>query len=629
MRRSYKKNNNSKKNKRSFGKRKYFDNSENEEKTDDRNETKRKIEIPSILSVKEFAERSSIPASDIISELFKSGVLATINDSIDFDTAAIVGDDLGLEIVPAEVSEAKNIKTDLLDDKKNLKPRPPIVTIMGHVDHGKTTLLDKIRKTHIAESESGGITQHISAYQVTLDKVNKKDIKSRTITFIDTPGHAAFSALRSHGTAITDIVVLIISAVDGVMPQTVEVIEQAKESNVPIIVAINKIDLPGINIDKIKQQLSEYDLIAEEWNGKTIIVQISAKTGKGVDELLEMILLQADMMDLKANPDAEAVGFVVESHMHKGAGALAIVLIANGTLKKGDPIQVGSTRGKVRIMEDFMGNSIEKAPPATPVRVAGLRAMPDFGDKLVVYNSEKEAREASEVSQKRSTITNISTAKKVLKEGEEEKDNNSIELRIIIKSDVQGSLEAIKKMISEIDLEEADIKIISEGIGAISESDVTLAETTRGCVYGFRVKTMMLAKKIADKAKIRIKNFDVIYELINDIKGELSDIMPPKISEEETGSGKILAIFREDKKGVVIGGKLESGKAEKRQEIKIFQDENEKWRGSILTIRKGKDEVREVKTGQEFGVGLSSQAKIAVGDRFVIFNTKSKKRTIK
>lgn len=592
---------------------------------------KRKIEIPSVLSVKEFAERSNIPASDIISELFKSGVLATINDSIDFDTAAIVGDDLGLEIVLAEDkdSEAKSVKAEPLDEKKNLKSRPPIVTIMGHVDHGKTTLLDKIRKTHIAESESGGITQHISAYQVTLDKVNKKDIKTRTITFIDTPGHAAFSALRSHGTAITDLVVLIISAVDGVMPQTVEVIEQARENNVPIIVAINKIDLPGANIDKIKQQLSEHDLITEEWSGKTVVVQISAKTGKGIEELLEMILLQADMMDLKANPDTEAVGFVIESHMHKGAGALAIVLIANGTLKKGDPVQVGSTWGKVRIMEDFLGNPIEKAAPATPVRVAGLRSMPDFGDRLVVYNTEKEAREASKVNEKRSTITNISTAKKILKSGEEEQDKNLIELRVIIKTDVQGSLEALKKMISEIDTKEANIKIISEGIGAISESDVTLAETTKGDVYGFRVRTMMLAKKIADKAKIKIKNFDVIYELIDDIKNELSSILPPLISEQETGSGKILAIFREDKKGVVIGGKLDNGRAEKGQEIKIFQDENEKWRGSLLTLRKEKNEVKEAESGQEFGMGLSFQAKVAVGDRFVIFNTRSEKRTIK
>ena len=629
MRKSYKKNNNSKKSKRAFSGRRYFDDSENEEKKDDQNKPKRKIEIPLVLSVKEFAERSNIPASDIISELFKSGVLATINDSIDFDTAAIVGDDLGLEIILAKSNETKSVKAEPSFDKKNLKSRPPIVTIMGHVDHGKTTLLDRIRKTHIAESESGGITQHISAYQVTLNKVNKKNIKTRTITFIDTPGHAAFSALRGHGTAITDIVVLIISAVDGVMPQTVEVIEQAGENNVPIIVAINKIDLPGANIDKIKQQLSGYDLITEEWGGKTIIVQISAKTGKGVDELLEMILLQADMMDLKANPDTEAVGFVIESHMHKGAGALSIVLIANGTLKKGDPIQVGSTWGKVRIMEDFRGNLIEKAPPATPVRVAGLRAMPDFGDKLVVYNSEKEAREASKVSEKRNTIINISTAKKVLKEGEEEKDKNSIELRVIIKADVQGSLEAIKKMISEIDTEEGNIKIISEGIGAISESDSTLAETTNGSVYGFRVKTMMLAKKIADKVKIKIKNFDVIYELIDDIKNELSAILPPLITEEETGSGKILAIFREDKKGVVIGGKLESGKAGKGQEIKIFQDENEKWRGSLLTLRKEKDEVKEAETGQEFGMGLVPQAKVAVGDRFVIFNTKSEKRIIK
>lgn len=629
MKKSYKKNYLSKKSNRRQNKPGYFERPV-EEKTVGDDKPKRKIEIPSVLSVKEFSERSNIPASEIISELFKSGVLATINDSIDYDTAAIVGDDLGLDISKAIEDESQIKKTEIISDQKNLKPRYPIVTIMGHVDHGKTTLLDRIRQSHIADSESGGITQHISAYQVTLSKVNKKNILTRTITFIDTPGHAAFSALRSHGTAITDIVVLIVSAADGVMPQTVEVINQAKENNVPIIVAINKVDLPDANIEKVKNQLSEHDLVTEEWGGKTVMVPISAKTGQGIEELLEMILLQADLMELKANPDTDAVGFVIESHMHKGAGALSIVLIANGTLNLGDPIQVGSTWGKVRIMENFLGEAIEHATPSMPVRIAGLRAMPTFGDQLIVYNSEKEAREASKVSQKKNNVTNISTfAKKVSKEGEEEKEEDKIELKVIIKADVLGSLEAIKKMISEIDVEEANIKIIFEGIGAISESDVTLAETTNGQVYGFRVKTIMLAKKIAEKTKVKIKNFDVIYELIDDIKNELSNLLPPLIKEEETGKGTVLAIFREDRKGVVIGAKLEDGNAERGHEIKIFQDENEKWRGKMQTLRKEKDEVKEVSAGQEFGIGLDSLAKVSVGDKFVVFNTISEKRTIK
>lgn len=600
------------------------------EKIDEPEKAKRKIEIPSVLSVKDFAQKTGLSASEIISELFTNGVLATINDSIDYETAMIIGDDLGLEII---LKEEDGVEVDQKDREsiagKNLKPKPPVVTIMGHVDHGKTTLLDKIRQTHVADSESGGITQHISAYQVTLNKVNKKSIKTRTVTFVDTPGHAAFSALRSHGTVIADIVILIVSAEDGVMPQTVEVINQAKENRVPIIVAINKTDLPGANIEKVKKQLSEHELVAEEWGGNTVMATISAKTGEGVDELLEIILLQADLMELKANPNTEATGVVIESHIHKGIGPLAIVLVQNGTLKKCDPVQVGSTWGKIRIMENFAGKSIEEALPSTPVRVAGLCALPQFGDKLVVFNSEREAREAANSIDKKTTVTNISSAKKVLKAGEEENTDKKIELKVIIKADVVGSLKAVKKMITEIETGEAKIKIISEGVGAISESDVTLAESTGSIVYGFRVKTMMLATTIAEKSNVGINNYEIIYELIDDIKAKLSGLLPPLIREEEIGSGTLLAIFREDRKGIVVGAKLERGNAEKNQEIKLFQDENEKWRGKILSLRREKNEVKEISSGQEFGIGLTPSALAAVGDKFVIFNTVSEKQTIK
>ena len=590
---------------------------------------KRNVELPSVISVKDFADRANLPVTKVIGELMRNGILANINETIDYETAAIVGDDLGLNIIPAEEEEkAEETEEATVGDKKDLISRPPVVTIMGHVDHGKTTLLDNIRKAHVVESESGGITQHISAYQVTLDNIKDKNIKSRTITFIDTPGHAAFSAMREHGALITDIVVLIVAASDGVMPQTKEVIEQAKQNNVPVIVAINKVDLPDSDVMKTKQQLSEHELVPEEWGGKTVMVEISAKTGLGVDALLEMILLQADLMDLKANPKEKAVGVVIESHMQKGAGAMALVLIENGTLHKGDPIAIGSSYGKVRILQDYTFKAIDKALPSFPVRIAGLKSVPNFGDKLLAFSSEKEARETAQKSQTFSAKVNVATAKKI-ENGGDQKGRAAIDFNIVIKCDVKGSLDAIKKMISEINTEEIQVKLISEGVGAISESDITLARATGALVIGFRVKVLGAAKKIAESEKISIKTYDIIYQLIDDLKENLSALLPPEIIEEELGSGEILAIFRDDRKGFVAGGRVLSGKVSVGNSIKFFQKENEKYRAEVVSLRKEKNDVKEVESGTECGVGLPANANVAVGDTYIAFKTVSKKRTIK
>ena len=603
-----------------------IDSQEKEEKVEVK---KRKVLLPSVISVKDFADRANLPVTKIIGELMKNGILANINETVDFETAAIIGDDLGIEIVPAGLEEkTEEVKEVTLGDQKNMVPRPPVVTIMGHVDHGKTTLLDNIRKAHVVDSESGGITQHISAYQVTLPNPKDKQIKHRTITFIDTPGHAAFSAMREHGAVITDIVVLIVSAGDGVMPQTREVIEQAKTNNVPVIVAINKIDLPDADVMKTKQQLSDFELIPEEWGGKTVMVEISAKTGKGVDQLLEMISLQADMMDLKANPDEKAVGVVIESHMQKGAGAMALVLIENGTLHKCDPIAIGGSYGKVRILQDYTNKPIENALPSFPVRIAGLKSVPNFGDKLLAFNSEKEARDTAQKQQSLSATINIATAKKIDQIGQEA-ERKAIEFNLIIKCDVNGSLDAVKKMISEINSEEIQIKIISEGVGAIAESDVTLAKATRSLVIGFRVKVLGAAKKIAEAENINIKTFEIIYQLIDFLKENLSSLLPPEIIEEELGKGEILAIFRDDKKGFVVGGRVTSGKISMGDTVKIFQGNNEKYRAGILSLRKEKSEAKEVESGTECGFGLPAGANVAVGDTFIAFKTVSKKRTIK
>lgn len=591
-------------------------------------EKKKTVLLPEVVSVKDFADRTNLPVTKIITELMKNGVLANINQTIDFDTAAIIGDELNLNIEKERVGEEKfeAETSETIDQQINLMPRPPIVTILGHVDHGKTSLLDYIRKEHVASGESGGITQHISAYQITLEKLRDAKIKHRTITFIDTPGHAAFSAMREHGAAITDIAVIIVAANDGVKPQTIEVIKSAQGSNVPIIIAINKVDLPEADVMKTKQQLAEYELVPEEWGGKTVMVEVSAKTGKGVDDLLEMILLQADMMDLKANEDSKAVGVVIESQMQKGKGAVAMILVENGTLRQGDAVAIGASFGRARILENFQGENIKLALPSTPVRIAGLKSSPEFGDKLVVFDSEKEAKEAASKSLTTLPSVQMATAKRMSEDGEE--NSNTLEYRIVLKADVKGSLEAIKKSLSEIKSNDINLKIISEGIGAISESDITLAKASKTTVIGFRVKVLGAARKIAETENIKLKTFDIIYELIDHIRFEMAEMLPPEIIEEELGTGVVLGIFRDDKKGFVAGGKVESGVISMNDKIKFYQNDNEKYRANVISLRREKGEAKEVTSGSECGFGLPPFAKVSVGDKWVVFKTVEKKRSL-
>lgn len=577
------------------------------------------VQLPAVITVKDLSEITSIPVVTLISELMKSGILAAINESIDFETAAIICDDLGVkcELKTDEKIDTTEATTASTNDNKNLIERPPVVTVMGHVDHGKTSLLDRIRLADVAASESGGITQHISAYQVKLPSAKNKDLKNKVITFIDTPGHAAFSALRSHGAAITDIVVLIVAADDGVMPQTVEVIEQCKINHVPILVAINKIDLPSADVMKVKQQLSEYDLLPEEWGGKTIVVEVSAKTGVGIDNLLELILAQAEMMELKADPQEKAFGVVIESHLHKGAGPLALVLVENGTLHLGDIVQVGNTWGRIRIMEDYNRESIKEASPSMPVRIAGLNGLPSFGEHLMAFSSEKEAKIASSKSVQRTDLK-IATAKK-LSDDEEKKDRHDLEYRMIIKSDVKGSLEAIKKLLSEINTLELKVKIVGEGIGAVSESDVTMAKATDAVVYSFRVPTLISAYKISEKDGVKIKSYEVIYELIDQIKVELSKMLAPEVREEVLAEGKILAIFRNDKKMYVAGAKLDQGKVTVGDRIRLKDNDQVILDDEVLSLRREKDSANDVSAGVEFGLGLVPGTKASPDNKFVIY----------
>ena len=588
---------------------------------------KKPISIPAVITVKAFAEKANLPVGVVISELMKNGILASINETIDFETASIIGEYLNYEVSLEEEVKKANATERVVSAPKDLVERPPVVTIMGHVDHGKTTLLDTIRKEHVVLGESGGITQHISAYQVTLANAKNKDVKGKTITFIDTPGHAAFSAMREHGALITDIVVLIVAANDGVMPQTREIIENAISTNVPLIVAINKVDLPDADIMKAKQQLSDAGLLPEEWGGKTVMVEISAKTGLGVDALLEMILLQAEMMELKANPAEIAVGVVIESHMQKGAGAMATVLIENGTIRRGQPIAIGSSYGKVRILEDFASRTIDSAGPSTPVRIAGLKSMPNFGDRLLAFTDEKEARENAIKSEQFKPTVRIATARKIGAESGEEELQMHV-LKLIIKCDVVGSLEAVKSSLADIVGEDYQIKIIADGVGTISESDITLARATGAQVLGFRVTMFGAAKRIADKEHVKFKLFPIIYEMIDYIKAEIVAILPPIVIEDEVGNGKVLGIFRDDKKGYVAGGMIESGHLTVGDEIKFFQAKNEKFRAKILSLRREKSEVKEIQSGSEGGFGLPIGSNVAVGDTFVAFKTSYKKRVI-
>ncbi len=595
---------------------------------------KKKVAVPEVVSVKDFAERSELPVTEVISQLIKNGVMANINENIDFETAEIIGDDLDLQIIreEEEVSDKESEKLSVASSK-NLKPRPAVVTIMGHVDHGKTTLLDKIRQAHVAEGESGGITQHISAYQIEISdpdaeqsshqgKPGKKK-KMHSITFIDTPGHSAFSTMRSHGASIADIVVLLVAADDGVMPQTKEIIDHAKAHNIPIIVAINKVDLPNADIIKVRQQLSEYELIGEEWGGKTIICELSAKTGKGVDILLEMIILQTGMMELRADPAVLATGVTIESHMHKGAGALVVVLIENGTLRLGDPFTIGSVYGKVRILEDFLERPIKSAGPSVPVRVAGLRSVPNFGDRLISFSDEREAKSAAEKYLQRSKIRKFAAAKTISKDEKTEK-----ALNIIVKADVAGSLEAIKKSLNEFKHPDARIKIISEGVGAVAESDATMAKATSAIILAFRVAISLPARKIIEKEKLSTMAYDVIYELVDDVKGILQEMLPPIVSETETGKAKVIAEFRNDKKSVVFGVRTEKGVLKSGDQLKIISGGKEIWRGKILSLRRGKDNVSEVPSGIEVGIGLSAGAKYSIGDEIIAFQISETKQTL-
>lgn len=579
------------------------------------------IDIGNTVSVKELAEKSGISVAKIIGELMKNGILANINQQIDFETVLIISDDLGIKVRKKHgaASAGELLGRDISNlikeaDETVLKKRPPVVVVMGHVDHGKTKLLDAIRKTDVVSGEAGGITQHIGAYQVALP-AKEKNGPVRLITFLDTPGHEAFTEMRARGAHVTDIAILVVAADEGVKPQTVEALNHAKEANVPVIVALNKMDKPNINLDRVKGELSEHGLTPEEWGGKTIMVPISALTGQGVPDILEMILLVADMANLKANPDRPAVGTVVEAHLDQSLGPVATILVNTGTLKQGDNIVVGSAFGKVKLMHDSGKKRIELAPPSTPVQIAGLNIAPLSGDILQVVTDEKSARlKAEEIQRLVSSSKDndiISNANKLIAHVK----SNKL-LKIVIKADTKGSLEAIKNSLAKITDEEVALKIIHSGVGAISESDIMMAGASKGCVIGFHVDfDSAHAKQTAEREKVEVKTFKIIYELTDTIKNILAGYLEPEVVVVELGRVKIEKIFWTKGAEIIVGCKVLSGIIEKNSILRVLRDkvvisEAEK----MASLQRGQNAIDNAQEGEECGIKYSGKLKLMEGD---------------
>ncbi|HSI21318.1 MAG TPA: translation initiation factor IF-2 [Verrucomicrobiae bacterium] len=587
------------------------------------------VKIPGVLTVKQLADALNQPVTLVIGKLMQFGVLATINEDIDFDTAAIVADDFGI-LVEREIdpSQEQIRQEDMVSNTSEVTTRPPIVTIMGHVDHGKTSLLDKIRSTNVAGGESGGITQHISSYQIEI--APKAGGEKRVITFLDTPGHSAFEAMRRHGARITDLVVLVVAADDGIKPQTVEAINHARAMSVPVLVAINKIDKTEADLDKVKAQLAEHNLVPEDWGGKTITVPVSAMTGEGLDDLLEMILLSTDLRELKANLDVPAVGVVVESNLKPGVGPVATVLIQNGTLRTTHYVAMGDVSGRVRTLTDHRGRRINEATPSMPVEISGLSGVPQFGEQMMVFEVERDAKEAARTFL-RSQSAKRAAGQTIAIQSAGQKEGQKTILTLVVKADAKGSLEAIRDQVSVMKNEDVEVRVVSDGIGDISEGDITMASTAKAPVIGFHVRIPSAVKQLADREKVSVTLFSVIYELFDAIRSALAELMPEITIEEELAKLQILARFRDNRKRVVVGGRVEDGTLTPKQLVKVMRGKEVLAQGKLITVRRGKDEVRQVLAGSECGIELDLTGEVTdikEGDTVVLYRLEKQKKPL-
>lgn len=574
------------------------------------------LELDFPITVKDLAVKLQIKPSFLIKKLMDKKLMLGINQAIEEQLAVEISKDFGFKIKKAlGLEEAILDIHQKKDSPKSLKLRPPVVTLMGHVDHGKTSLLDRIRKARVAESEHGGITQHIGAYQVAVNS-GTQATDEKKIVFLDTPGHEAFTMMRARGAQVTDIVVLVVAADDGVMPQTIEAIDHAKEAKVPIIVAINKIDKAADNLDKVKKQLAKYDLVPEDWQGKTITVAVSAKTGEGIDELLEMILLESDMLELKANYERLASGIVIEAKLSKGKGPLATFLIQNGTLRINDNFIVGKFNGKVKAMLDDYGRMLKEAGPSAAVEVLGLEGVPEAGEQFYVVEEEKEAKEIAYQRQEKEKQHRLRPAKKVSLEHlhAQIKEGAVKELKIILKADVMGSLEAIKESLKKLEIEEISLNVIHCGTGDINSSDVILASASNALILGFNVVADSAAKELMAKEDVESRIYNVIYELNNDIKAAVEGMLEPKIKKVFLGRAQVRKVFRLSRAGLVAGCYVTKGKILRSSEVSIIRNGKPVFDGKISSLKRFKDDVREVAEGFECGITLANAEDILEGD---------------
>lgn len=590
------------------------------------------LEIEAPLTVKEYADLVKKSGNEIIKTLMGLGLMANLNYSLDEDTLIMLSDELGLEVeIKDRAQEGNNeieellygpVGPEIVDSEEDLELRPPIVTVMGHVDHGKTSLLDYIRKARVVEREAGGITQHIGAYQTT--------INDKKITFIDTPGHEAFTAMRARGAQVTDIAILVVAADDGVMPQTVEAINHAKAANIPIIVAINKIDRPAAQPDMVKQQLAEHGLLTEDWGGDTICVPISALKGENIDDLLEMVLLVAELEELKANPNRPAEGVIIESKLDKGRGPVATVLIKNGSMNVGDPILAGPVCGRVRAMFDDKGKQVKKATPSMPVEVLGFSDVPNAGDFVQVLEDEKEARQIAERRRQYIQEKTLNVDSRVSLEDlyQQIQQGEVKELNVIIKADVHGSIEALRDSFQKLGNEEVSVKIIHTGVGAINETDVNLANASNAVIIGFNVRPDANARRIAEEENVDIRTYRVIYQAIEELKDAMSGLLAPELKEEVTGRAEVRDTFRIPGVGVVAGLYVTEGIINRNSQVRLLRDGVVIYEGNIASLKRFENDVREVKEGFECGLGIEGYNDIKIGDELEIYIIKKIKRSL-
>lgn len=594
-----------------------------QKETHDFAEVQHHVVVEHSITVQELAKQLGKKASEVIMKLMTLGVMATMNQELDFETAAIICEEYGATIeLKATMEENLLSENEEEDRPEDLVTRPPVVTIMGHVDHGKTSLLDQIRNSNVISTEAGGITQHIGAYQVS--------INGQKITFLDTPGHEAFTAMRARGAQITDIAILVVAADDGVMPQTIEAIDHAKAAGVPIIVAINKIDKPDANPETVKTELTQYGLVAEDWGGDTIMVPVSAKKNIGISDLLEMILLVAEMEDLKANPNRAARGKVVESKLDKNRGATATLLVQNGTLHNGDFLIVGTTQGRIRAMFDYHGQPIDSAGPSVPTEILGLNDVPEAGDDFVVVANERLAKQVAEQRSQEKHLQEISRGSKVSLEDlfSQIQQGDVQELNIVLKADTQGSIEAIKQSLEKLSTDEVRVNIIRTAVGGIRETDVSLASASNAIIIGFNVRPDANAKKLSEKEKVDVKTYSIIYEAIDDVKAAMSGLLAPDIKEAELGQAEVRSVIKVPKVGNIAGCYVTDGKITRHSKIRVLREGIVIYDGEIASLKRFKDDVREVASGYECGISLEKYNDFKEGDVLEAYTLEEIKREL-